>query len=471
MGSISEKHDLTTGNLLKKLILFALPLLVTGVLQFFFTTTDLFVVGRFGNGNESLSAVGSCGTIVNLIVGSAIGLSAGLNILVGNTIGEKDETKLDRIIHSCFVVALIIGVILGALGFVFARQLLEITSVDALTIDQAEVYLKIYFLGAPFIALYNFASAILRGYGDSKTPLIILTCAGVMNVGFNFLFVVGFDMDVAGVALGTILAQGIAAVAAIIYLSVSQNVLVRYQIRKTRIYWPETKEMLRLGLTAACQSIFFNISNVIITAQINKFGPAVMAGNTAAANIDGYIYCILNSFSVGAMAVIAQNYGARKFDRVKKALIYTIVCISITAGIAGIIAYLLRKPLLSIFVTDKGKLDPIEVFKAGEERVAVLTTTYFTCGIMEAMCSYYRGLKFSIVPTIVSLTGSVILRILFIYIIFKLPYFHTLSWLLAMYPISWLITIGIYWTIYPKYTRKAMGKNENWRENAISGKA
>jgi putative MATE family efflux protein len=457
----TSELDLVNGNLFKKMIIFTIPLIITTLLQLFYTSADLFVVSHFGGGSNSMGAVGANGSLVTLIVGTFLSLSVGANVVVAAAKGAGQKEKADKALHSSMIIALISGVFVGLFGFLFARFFLEWMNTPANIIDLATQYLQLYFLGVPFLLIYNFGSAILRALGDSKRPLYTLLITGVVNISLNLLFVISFHMDVFGVGLATIISEGVSAIAVIFFLWHNKNGYVRFHFKELRLSKEETKEILRIGIPCGLQSLVFSISNVFVQAQTNSFGEIAVDANSASSNMEGYLYYILNSFSVAIISMVAQNYGAKKKDHILKILKYSLITVTIVGVILGIVFTLLRTPLLNILI-DKNSPTYDQEISIAKNRFTIICLTYFTCGIMDLLSGYLRGLKYSLAPTIITLVGCSIFRIIMIYSLFTyIDYFHTLEWLYALYPISWVITDIIYIAFLPSLSRKAFKKIES----------
>ncbi len=449
--------DLTTGNLFKKLVLFTVPLILTTILQLLYTSADLFVVSNFGGGDNSMGAVGANGSLINLLVGTFLGLSVGANVVVASSKGANNQEKASRAMYSALIISVISGFFVGFVGFFCSKYFLEWMNTPANIIDLASQYLKIYFLGMPFLLVYNFGASILRGLGDSKRPFYTLVITGIVNVGLNFLFVIVFQMDVVGVALATVISEAVSACAVIFFLRHNKKAYVRFEFKKLKIHKEETLEILKIGIPSGLQSLVFSISNVFIQAQTNSFGEIAVDANSASSNIEGYLYTILNSFSVAVVAMVAQNYGAKNKENIKKILKYSLIAVTAVGVVCGIFFTLLRTPLLNILISKKSEFYEQEMDIA-KTRYTIICLTYFTCGIMDVLSAYLRGIKFSVTPTIITFFGCTVLRLVFIYTLFRyVDYFHTLGWLYGTYPISWVLTIILYICVLPHYTKKAFG--------------
>ena len=449
-----DRNDLTSGNLFKKLVLYSLPILLTSILSMLFTTVDLLTVSWFGGGAKSMAAIGTNTSAINLLVGLFLGLGTGANIVAANAKGIGDKVRAFRTTQSAMVLAVIAGVLIALVGYFVAEPILIAINCDPELLKDATTYLRVYLAGAPILLIYNFGAAILRAYGDSRRPLYALIFSGIINVGLNMWFIIGFHWDVFGAALGTILSQVAGAAAVIYFLHHDKHIYVNFRFSKLKLYKSETIDILKLGISAGLQSVIFNVTNVIIQASINSFGSLATAGSTASATIEGYQYLVINSLSTATMTFIAQNNGARKKDNVIKGLKYGIILQLTIPVLMGIVIYLLRRPMMSALVSpDEEGFE--EILKYGYARIEIIALTYFICGISESFSSYYRGLKYSFFPTIVCLFGIVGFRIFFIFTLFRLDYFHNLYWLFATYPISWTIVIIIYLIFFKSKSKKA----------------
>lgn len=460
---LDDRRDLTTGNLLKKLILYTLPILLTSILSLLFTTVDLLTISWFGeNGSSSIAAIGTNNSAINLLVGLFLGLGTGANIVVANAKGIGDKVKAFRSVESALVLAIIAGLLIAFVGWFVAEPILVAIKCAPELLADASLYLKIYLAGAPIILLYNFGAAILRAFGDSRRPLYALIFSGIFNIGLNLLFVIVFRWEVMGVALGTILSQVAGAAAVIYFLRCDKKLYVNFRFSKLKLYKEETLEILRLGISAGLQSVVFNITNVVIQASINSFGPYATAGCSASANIEGYQYILLNSISMAGMTFIAQNNGARKKENVLIGLKYIILLEVIAPTIMGLFIFFLRRPLMTLFVSPE-EVGFEEILEYGSSRIIIISLTYFICGVNESFSAYYRGLKYSLFPTIVTLSGVVGFRLLFIFTLFRLDAFHNLYWLFATYPISWTICIIIYLCFFKSKSKHVFDKyNEEY---------
>ena len=441
--------NLSEGPILKNLLLFSLPLIASSVLQLFFNAADVVVVGRFA-GDNSLAAVGSTGSIVNLLTNVFMGMSVGANVLVARYFAAKQEVEVRKTVHTAITISVISGVILAIIGIVAAKQLLIWMQSPVEVIELSALYLRIYFLGMPAILLYNFGAAILRGVGDTKRPLYYLSFAGVVNVVLNLIFVVFLHMDVAGVALATILSQVISATLVIRCLMREES-CIRLERQYLGIDKNTFLRILQIGLPAGVQGSLFSLSNVVIQSSVNSFGAVVVAGNSAASNIEGFIYVAMNAFSQAMVAFVSQNLGAGKYERINKGVITAILSVLVTGGVLGNVVYLLGESLLGLYS------DSAVVIEAGMNRLAIICTTYAICGLMDTMVGALRGLGCSIMPMIVSLLGACAFRMAWIFVFFQIERFHTIGTVYYAYPISWTLTFVVH-TICFIIVRKKLKK-------------
>lgn len=448
--------DMCNGPLVGKIIRFTIPLMLTSVLQLLFNAADIVVVGRFA-GKEAMAAVGSTGSLINLIINVLMGLSIGTSVLVARYYGAGDDERISKAVHTAITVSLVGGVLIGALGFTICRPLLQLMSTPEDVIDGAELYMRIYFLGFPVIALYNFGASILRAVGDTKRPLYFLTIAGVVNVILNLICVIGLKMGVAGVAVPTVVSQLISALL-VLYCLIKSQGSIRLHLKKLRIDGQSLKEMLKIGLPAGIQGSVFSISNVIIQSSINIFGSVVVAGNSAAGNLEGFVYVIMNSFYQAALTFTGQNIGAGKLDRVKKTLFSCAAMVTVAGVISGVGVWLLGTPLAGIYSTDA------EVVAYAVKRLTYVCAPYFLCGLMEVMVGMMRGMGYSVAPMLVSIVGVCGIRLSWIYTVFA--HHKTLETLYISYPISWTATMLVHALCFFWAYRKLMRKKANPLEGA-----
>ncbi len=440
MQKENQKHgyqiDMVNGPLAGKLLLFALPLMLSGLLQLLFNAADIVVVGRYA-GKEALAAVGSTSSLINLLVNLFIGFSVGTNVVVARDLGAGREEDVNRSVHTAIALALISGVCLTALGLTLARQLLVWTESAPDVIGLATVYLRIYFAGMPFNMLYNFGAAILRAQGDTRRPLYFLSIAGVANVVLNLFFVIVLHMSVAGVALATIISQGISAVLVLACLMRDQGAL-HLDPKALRLDRRVIRRICQVGLPAGFQGIVFSLSNVVIQSSINSFGStAIIAGSAASANIEGFVYTGMNAIYQTNLTFTSQNYGAGQCRRVDRCLILCQTYVVVIGLILGNLAAIFGAPLASIYAPGEA-----DVIAQAVTRLKIISGTYCLCGVMDVMVGSLRGLGYSMVPMVVSMVGACGVRLIWVATIFQT--YHTPTMLYISYPVSWTITAAVH---------------------------
>lgn len=425
--------DMCNGPLFKKMITYTIPIILTGILQLLFNAADLVVVGQFC-GSISVAAVGATGSIINLITNLFIGLSVGAGVAAAHDIGAGHDEELKRTVHTAMPAAVICGAVLTVVGILCTEFFLELMDTPEDVIGLSAIYMKIYFCGMISSMVYNFGSAILRAAGDTKGPLIYLTASGLLNIVLNVFFVVAFNMDVAGVALATSLSQTLAAVLVVIAL-MKRTDSCKLVLSHMKIHTKPLMKMIRIGLPAGIQGSLFAISNVIIQSSINSFGAAAMSGSAAAANLEGFTYISMNAFHQTALNFAGQNTGAKKFDRVSKIMWISLGCTTVLGLIMGILTYVFARPLLGIYITDSA-----EAIELGVVRLLWISVPYFLCGLMDTSTGVIRGMGSSVAPMLITVIGVCGVRLAWVYTVFRLPEFHTLSGLYVSYVISWIVT-------------------------------
>lgn len=436
--------DMCNGPLLGKILIFSGPLILSGILQLLFNAADIVVVGRF-TGSHALAAVGSTSALINLLVNLFIGLSIGTNVLVARFYGAKKEAEVSDTVHTSIMTAILGGILMIFVGVILARPLLEMMGTPDNVIAHSVLYMRIYFIGMPAFMIYNFGAAILRAIGDTQRPLYFLMVAGVINVIFNLIFVIVFHMGVAGVAAATVISQIISALLILNCLTHIEG-MCRLNLKNLKIHNDKLIQMLKIGLPAGMQGVVFSISNVLIQSSVNSFGSIAMAGNTAASNIEGFVYTSMNAIYQTALSFTSQNMGAKKYNRINQILFRCLAIVSVIGLLLGNGAYLFGRQLLGIYSSDP------QVIEFGLSRMAIISCTYFLCGIMDVMVGSIRGLGYSVMPMIVSLTGACAFRVLWIFTIFQWE--HTLFILYISYPISWILTAGVHILCYRHVHKK-----------------
>lgn len=439
------KQNMLSGPLLPGIVGYTIPIILTSLLQLLFNAADLVVVGRYC-GSIYVGAIGATGAVTNLIINFFIGLSVGAGVTVAHGIGSREDEAVHRTVHTALPTALVGGGILTVLGVTFAETFLQWMDTPENVLPLSALYMRIYFGGIIFNMVYNFCASILRAAGDTRSPLLFLSIAGVVNVVLNLIFVICFHMDVDGVALATTISQGLSAVALVIVLMCRTDAC-RLKLKEMRFYKTQLLKIVRIGLPAGIQGSLFSISNVLIQSSINSFGDVVVSGNAAAGNIEGFVYVSMNAFHQTAVNFIGQNTGAHQYDRVKKTLWICLGCAACAGLALGVAAYGFGHQLLSIYITDSQ-----EAIGYGLTRMACVCLPYFLCGIMDVSTGALRGMGASIAPMLISILGVCGMRIGWIYTVFQMPQYHTPEGLYISYPISWILTFGAqlvaFWIVY-----------------------
>ena len=423
--------DMCNGPIMSKLISFSVPLILSGMLQLMFNAVDIIVVGQF-SGSTSLAAVGSTTALINVFVNLFMGISLGANVVSARCYAMGRREEMSKTVHTAITIALVSGIIMAVIGVIFAKGALLLMGTPENVIDLSTLYMRIYFLGMPFFMLYNYGAAILRAVGDTKRPLIFLVISGCINAGINMLLVIVFDMGVAGVAIGTVISQFVSCALVINCLYRTKS---SYQLRfsKLKIEKDYMIQIFQVGVPAGIQSTVINFSNALLQSSVNSFGSVAMAGYTAANNILGFLYVSVNSITQACMSFTSQNYAVGKHKRMDRVLIDCIVLSISVALILGGGAYLFGTYILNIYTSDA------DVIKCGLEILSITTVPYFFCGIMDLFPGALRGMGYSTIPMILSIIGTVGIRILWIFVFF--PMHRSLYFLFISYPGSWIATI------------------------------
>ena len=453
-----EAANLCEGPLAVRLLLYTVPIILTGILQLLFNAADLIVVGQYC-GSECVGAIGVTGPLINLIVNLFIGLSVGAGVTVAHAYGSHFDEDARRTVHTEVPLAVICGIVLTVVGIMGAKVFLEWMDTPEESLELATTYMRIYFCGITFSMLYNFGAAILRAAGDTRGPLLYLTIAGVLNVLLNLLFVIVFQMNVAGVACATSISQAVSAIL-VVYALYRRTDACKLEFRKIRFYRQQLIKIIRIGLPAGIQGSLFSISNVLIQSSVNSFGSVVLDGNSAAMNIEGFTYTTMNSFHQTALNFTGQNYGAGKFDRIRKILYLTLTYVFLAGALAGGLSYLYAKPLLHIYLPEAE-----EAVGYGVTRLAYIALPYFLCGLMDVMTGMIRGMGSSVVPMLICILGVCGFRILWIYTIFQQEQYHTLPYLYISYAISWVLTFVTELVVFLFLLRRRQREHDNFLEN------
>ncbi len=428
--------DMCSGSVFKKMLIFAVPLMFSSILQLLFNAADIVVVGRFA-GDNALAAVGSNGSLINLITNLFIGLSIGSNVLTAQYYGAKRDDDLKETVHTSMLLSIYSGIILTIVGIASARVLLELMQAPEEVLNLAVLYLRIYFLGMTSTMVYNFGSAILRAVGDTKRPLYFLLSAGIINVILNLFFVIVCHWGVAGVAVATAVSQTVSALLVVRCLMKEQGG-IHLDLKQLAISREKFMKIVQIGLPAGFQGVVFSLSNVVIQSAVNSFGAISVAGNSAAVNIEGFVYMGMNAFYQAAISFTSQNYGAHEYKRVYKILIAGEIYAMAVGLLLGNLAVHFGNSLLGIYSQSP------DVIAAGLRRMRIICTTYALCGMMDVFVGVMRGLGYSVVPMVVSLIGACGLRLLWIATIFHIPQYHSLAAVYISYPITWAITMLIH---------------------------
>ena len=423
--------DMCNGTIMDKLISFSLPLMVSGILQLMFNAVDIIVVGRF-SGSQALAAVGSTTALINVFINLFMGISLGANVLAARYYAAGRDREMSETVHTSIMLALISGVVMAFVGVFFAKGALELMDTPADVIDQSALYMRIYFMGMPFFMLYNYGAAILRAVGDTKRPLYFLIVSGVINAGLNMFLVIVFSLGVAGVAIATVVSQAISCVLVLRCLYKSEG---SYQLRFSKLCLKKDYiiPIFQVGIPAGIQSTVINFSNVLLQSSVNSFGSIAMAGYTAANNVLGFLYTSVNSVTQACMSFTSQNYGVKKLKRMDRVLIDCMILSVVVTLILGSSVYIFGPELLHIYSNQA------DVIKYGMEIFSYTTVTYFLCGLMDLFPGALRGMGYSTVPMILSIIGTVGVRIIWIYGLF--PSHRSLTFLFLSYPVSWIATI------------------------------
>ena len=443
----SRSMDLTNGPVVSGIIRYTIPIVLSSALQLLFNAADLMVVGQFC-GSLSVGAISSTGAMTNLIINLFVGLSVGAGVCVAHAIGSHKEEEVSRTIHTAIPLSVLCGLVLTVIGILATHPLLVLMGTPSDVLPLSETYMIIYFAGVSFTLLYNFGSAILRAAGDTRSALIYLSLAGVLNIVLNLLFVVVFHMNVAGVGLATVISQALSAVLVLLEIMRRPDAC-RYIPRKSHIYAAPLKKMITIGLPAGIQGCLFSISNVVIQSSVNSFGSTMVAGCGAASNIEGFIWTTMTGVGQAAVNYTGQNLGAQKFDRIHKVYRSCLCIVTLLGLVMGVSAYVFSQPLLSIYITDSP-----EAIAAGQVRMLWICLPYFLGGIMDTLTGCLRGLGKSLLPMLVTILGVCVLRVVWVATIFRLPGFHTPGVLFASYTVSWFVTEVVQFILFKTSLKK-----------------
>ena len=422
--------DMTQGPLLGKIIRFAVPLILTGILQLLYNAADIVVVGRFA-GSRALAAVSSTSALINVFVYLFMGLSMGGSVMVAREYGAGNPKGVEKTVHTAIAMALVSGLIAGGLGMALCRPMLGLMGSPQEVRELSVLYLRIYFAGSLFNMLYNYGAGILRAVGDTRRPMYYLSLSGIVNVALNLLFVVKFRMSVAGVALATIASQALSA-ALVINRLIHTDSAIRLKLRRLRIAKKNLVEQIRIGLPAGMQATISAGANVLLQSAVNSFGADAMAANGASGNIEGFIFVVMHAFYSTVLTFTSQNVGAKKPERIGRIMLVCQLCSAAASFVLCTAARAFGPQLLGLYCTEP------HVIELGMVRMSIICATYFLCGVMDTFVGGLRGMGNSLVPMFIYISGAVVLRIIWIYGVF--PFHRTLPFLYLCWPISWVIT-------------------------------
>lgn len=425
-----NKNDLTQGNLWKRILLFSLPLMLSNVLQVLFNMADVAVVGQFA-GSAALGAVGSTSTLVALFTGILIGMSCGVNVLVALHYGAKKPKEVVETVHTSALVCLLLGLLLSITGVVYTRDILQLLNTKEELIDGAVKYLRIYFLGMPALALYNFGNGVYSAVGETRKPLVYLAITGVVNVVLNLILVIVFHLDVAGVAIASVISQYISAFLVLKSLLKVKD-MYGLDIRKLRFHQDKVKAILTIGIPSSLQYAIFQIANLFVQVGVNSFDAVMVEGNSAAANADALVYDVMAAFYTACSSFMSQNFGAKKKDRVLKSYLISIVYSFGIGTVMGLSLVVFGEIFLALFTKD------VAVIEAGMKRLTIMGVSYGVSAFMDASIAACRGLGKSVIPTVIVIMGSCVFRVIWVYTVFA--YFKTIPSLYLLYIFSWTIT-------------------------------
>ena len=449
-GKSGHGIDMLNGPLLPRILLFALPLALSSILQLLFNAADVVVLGRFV-GPDALAAVGSTASLINLLVNLFVGLSVGVNVLVARNYARGDEAEVQDIVHTSVAVSVLSGILLIFVGYFFSGPMLLLMGSPENVLPMSVIYLRIYFAGMPFILLYDFGAAILRAIGDTRRPLYYLLFAGVLNVFLNLFFVLVCNMGVAGVAIATSVSNMVSSLLVARALMREESAL-RLHLRRLKVDLQVLKKIFTIGLPAGIQGCIFSVSNVLIQSSVNSFGYIVMAGCTASNNLEGFVYQAMNAVYQANLSFTSQNIGAGRYSRINRILYTCLFVVTVIGAGMGILFCIFGTPLLGIYSTEP------EVIKAGLVRLYFICGTYFLCGWMDVLVGSMRGMGYAILPMIVSLIGACGLRILWIVTIFAGH--HTMEMLFLSYPVSWIVTALVHYICFRRLRKNFPAADE-----------
>lgn len=441
--------DMSRGSIFKNLIRFSIPLMLTNLLQILYNTADTIVAGRC-EGSDALAAIGATSYLHNMMVNVFLGLSVGAGVVVAKKFGAGNMQGLRKTVHTTVTLGGIMGIACMIVGILFCKPLLGVMGTPSAVIDTSALYMRIVFLGIPGAMVYNFGAAILRSVGDSKRPLYILASTGLLNIALNLIFIVWLRMGVVGVALATVVANYVSALFVLYILKYSDSPY-RLNFKELGINKADTVEIIKIGLPAGLQSCMFSLSNVVLQSAVNGLGPAAVAGNAAVYSIEYFGYIIIVSLYQATLTCVGQNYGAKQEQRIYKTAKISIISSFIAGMLFGVLVTVFARPLLGIYITDSP-----EAIEHGIQRILVGILPYSLVGIMEQLAGLLRGVGKSLIPTINTLVGTCLLRLVWVFWIF--PYKPTVLWLFTCYPISWAICTLLHFVTFMVVRKKVMSK-------------
>lgn len=442
--------DMSQGSLVRSIVSFSIPYMLTTILQLFYNAADLVVVSRWA-GSAAMASVGATSSLTNMLVNFFVGISVGVGVIVSRRYGAHDNEGLSHAVHTSVVLSMIAGAVALIIGVVFSKPLLVwMGTPDDGVLDGAILYMRIIFFGTPASLMYNFGAAILRSVGDTKRPLYILALSGIVNVLLNILFVVGFGMGVSGVAIATISSQYISVVM-IYYTLTCSDAVYKVEFKELRIHKKECSEILRIGVPSGIQSSLFNLANTVIQSGVNSFGTAAIAGNTAASNVENFAYAVKNAFAQATITAVSQNYGAKNEKRLKKSVYTSILLMFVCTLAMSLLIILFAKPILSIYITDSA-----EAMSYGMKRLLITCIPYFLSGGVEVLSGYIRGLGYSTVSTVNTFVGACVFRM--VWVIAILPLNRTFEMLYLCWPLSWSLVILLHLITLAIVYKKAIKK-------------
>lgn len=426
--------DMSKGSIFINTFKFAIPLILASLLQLFYNAADLIIVSRFA-GSTAMASVGATSSVTNLIVNVFVGISLGANVAVSRKFGARRTDEIKKTVHTAILLGITMGIASSIIGLVFSRPLLELMGTpEGAVLDGATLYMKIIFIGVPASMCYNFGASILRAVGDTKRPLYILAVSGVINILLNLVLVICFNMSVAGVAIATAVSNYISMIAILYILSHSKDD-IKLNLRKLRFHKKELIEILKVGIPTGVQSSFFSLSNTVIQSAVNSFGETAIAGNSAAASLEGFVYVAINAFQQVTLTGVSQNYGAQNAKRVNKTIRVNIVSVIIVGVVLGFICNLFSRPLLGIYITDSA-----EALEYGVMRIACICLPYFLCGVMDVLAGALRGLGCSVTPAVTTFVGTCGLRVFWATAVLE-ALGGSIFILYLCWPISWAFVI------------------------------